>query len=40
VQMGPFLSSVGAQDALDAVRQAGFPDASLTKTRIEQVSSR
>ncbi len=39
VQMGPFLSSIGAQDALDAVRQAGFPDARLSKTRIEQVSA-
>ncbi len=39
VQMGPFLSSIGAQDALDAVHQAGFPDASLSKTRIEQVSA-
>ena len=39
VQMGPFLSSIGAQDALDAVRQAGFPGASLSKTRIEQVSA-
>ena len=40
VQLGPFLSGVGAQDALDAVRQAGFPEAILSKTRIEQVSSR
>ncbi len=39
VQMGPFLSRIGAQDALDAVRQAGFPEANLSKTRIEQVAA-
>ena len=39
VQMGPFLSTIGAQDTLNAVRQAGFPDASLSRTRIEQVAA-
>lgn len=40
VQMGPFVSAIGAQDALNAVRNEGFATARLAQTRIEQVSSR
>lgn len=38
VQLGPFLSSIGAEDALDAVRGQGFRKAKLQTARIEQVS--
>ncbi len=40
VQMGPFRSSIGAEDALDAVREAGYQKAKLQNARIEQVASR
>jgi rare lipoprotein A len=38
VQLGPFLSSVGAEDALAAVRGQGFRKAKLQTARIEQVA--
>jgi rare lipoprotein A len=38
VQLGPFLSSIGAEDALDAVRGQGYGKAKLQTARIEQVS--
>jgi rare lipoprotein A len=38
VQLGPFSSSVGAEDALDAVRGQGFRKAKLQTARIEQVA--
>ena len=40
VLLGPFTDSYEAQEALNAAREAGFEDARLSKTRIEQVSSR
>jgi rare lipoprotein A len=38
VQMGPFLSSIGAEDALTAVRAEGYSKAMLENARIEQVA--
>jgi cell division protein FtsN len=38
VQMGPFLSSIGADDALTAVRAEGYNKALLENARIEQVA--
>ena len=39
VQMGPFLSDIGAADALQAVQDEGFPKAVLQNARIEQVAA-
>jgi rare lipoprotein A len=38
VQLGPFLSVIGAEDALDDVRGQGYRKAALATARIEQVS--
>jgi rare lipoprotein A len=38
VQLGPFRSDVGAEDALDAVRGQGYRKARLVAARIEQVA--
>ena len=38
VQMGPFSSSVGAEEALSAVQAEGYHKALLESTRIEQVA--
>ncbi len=38
VQLGPFLSAIGAEDALDDVRGQGYRKAALATARIEQVS--
>jgi rare lipoprotein A len=38
VQLGPFLSSISAKQALSAARQQGFPDVRLTQAQIEQVA--
>ena len=38
VQLGPFMSAIGADDALDAVRGQGYAKARLQTARIEQVS--
>jgi rare lipoprotein A len=38
VQMGPFRSDIGAENALSAVRDAGYSRAKLKATRIEQVA--
>jgi rare lipoprotein A len=38
VQMGPFRSVIGAEDALVAIREEGFKKAKLTTARIEQVA--
>ena len=38
VQLGPFMSSVGAEEALDAVRGQGFVKAKLQTAKIEQVA--
>jgi rare lipoprotein A len=38
VQMGPFRSAIGAEDALVAIREEGFKKAKLTTARIEQVA--
>lgn len=38
VQLGPFMSSVGADEALDAVRAEGYAKAILETARIEQVA--
>lgn len=40
LQMGPFISAIGAQDALNSVRAAGFADAGLSRVRVEQVAAR
>jgi rare lipoprotein A len=38
VQLGPFISEIGAADALEAVRANGYKKAKLEVTRIEQVA--
>lgn len=38
VQMGPFRSEIGANDALSAIRDEGFDAATLQLARIEQVA--
>jgi rare lipoprotein A len=40
VQMGPFTSSIGAKDALEAVKSEGYRKAILESARIEQVAVR
>jgi rare lipoprotein A len=40
VQMGPFTSSIGAEDALKAVKAEGYRKALLETARIEQVAVR
>jgi rare lipoprotein A len=40
VQLGPFRSEVGAEDALDAVREQGYRKAKLETARIEQVAQK
>jgi rare lipoprotein A len=39
VQLGPFLSEIGAADALQAVQDQGYPKAVLQSARIEQVAA-
>lgn len=39
VQLGPFMSSIGAEDALSEVRGSGFPEAQLFSADIEQVAA-
>jgi rare lipoprotein A len=39
VQLGPFLSTIGANDALEAAQSEGFPNAVLFEADIEQVSA-
>ena len=38
VQMGPFMSDVGARNALAAVHEQGYGQALLENTRVEQVA--
>ncbi len=38
VQMGPFRSEIGAREALNSVRDAGYQNAQMKTTRIEQVA--
>jgi rare lipoprotein A len=40
VQMGPFTSAIGADEALDAVKAEGYKKALLETARIEQVAVR
>lgn len=40
VQMGPFASAIGAQDALNAVRDEGFADARLSRVQPDQMALR
>lgn len=39
VQLGPFISDIGATDALQAVQDQGYPRAVLQTARIEQVAA-
>jgi rare lipoprotein A len=39
VQLGPFVSDIGASDALRAVQDEGYPKAVLQTARIEQVAA-
>jgi rare lipoprotein A len=40
VQLGPFRSAIGADEALEAVQAEGFPKAILADVRIEDVAAR
>lgn len=39
VQLGPFVSEIGASDALQAVQEQGYPKAKLQSARVEQVAA-